>query len=211
MDYSLYLHEFLILAGALFLALLAPGPDFAMILKQSITYGKRASVISSIGIGLGISVHVIYTLLGIGLIISKSIILFNIIKYLGAFYLIYIGYKAFKSKGMKLDFNATSPCAQISDMKSFWLGFLCNALNPKATLFFVSMFTVVISIETPMYIQAIYGVFCILATMFWFIATSFILSKKKVRTFFNSFGKYFDRGVGIVLITLGLKVAFSAK
>ncbi len=91
MDYTLYLNEFLILASALFLALLSPGPDFAMILKQSITYGKRASIVSSVGIGLGISVHVIYTILGIGLIISKSIILFNIIKYLGAMYLIYIG------------------------------------------------------------------------------------------------------------------------
>lgn len=209
MDYYIYLNEFLVLAGALFIALLAPGPDFAMILKQSITYGKRASVISSIGIGLGISVHVIYTILGIGLIISKSIILFSIIKYLGAAYLIYIGYKSLRSKGMQLDSSETASFAEISDIKSFWLGFLCNALNPKATLFFLSMFTVVVSIDTPMYIQSFYGIFCIFATMFWFIGTSFILSQKRVRKFFNSFGKWFDKGVGVVLIALGLRVAFS--
>jgi RhtB (resistance to homoserine/threonine) family protein len=209
MDYTLYINEFLILASALFLALLAPGPDFAMILKQSITYGKRASIVSSIGIGLGISVHVIYTILGIGLIISKSIILFNVIKYLGAMYLIYIGYKSLKSKGMQLHTDVRSITNEISDMKSFMIGFLCNALNPKATLFFLSIFTVVVSIDTPMYIQALYGIFCIFATMFWFIGTSLILSQRRIREFFNSFGKWFDRVVGVVLITLGIKVALS--
>lgn len=209
MDYSLYLNEFLILSTALFIALLSPGPDFAMILKQSITYGKRASIFSSIGIGLGISVHVIYTLLGIGLIISKSIILFNIIKYLGAAYLIYLGYQSLKSKGMKLQSEAIETKEEISDLKSFSIGFLCNALNPKATLFFLSMFTVVVSIDTPMYIQAFYGIFCIFATMFWFVGTSLILSHKKVRLFFNAFGKWFDRAVGVVLIGLGIKVALS--
>lgn len=142
-----YINEFLILATALFIALLSPGPDFAMILKQSITYGKRASIFSSIGIGLGISVHVIYTILGIGLIISKSIVLFNIIKYMGAAYLIYLGYKSLKSKGMKLQTEDILKNEKISDLKSFTIGFLCNALNPKATLFFLSMFTVVVSIN----------------------------------------------------------------
>ncbi|WP_072680478.1 LysE family translocator [Arcobacter sp. LA11] len=209
MDYTLYINEFLILASALFLALLAPGPDFAMILKQSITYGKRASIVSSIGIGLGISVHVIYTILGIGLVISKSIVLFNIIKYLGAMYLIYIGYKSLRSKGMQLQTDSFLIKNEISDTKSFMIGFLCNALNPKATLFFLSMFTVVVSIDTPIYIQSLYGLFCIFATMFWFIGTSLILSQRKVREFFNSFGKWFDRVVGVVLITLGIKVALS--
>ena len=89
-EFSTYLNEFLIVIIATFFAVISPGPDFAMVLKQSITYGKKSSIYTSIGIGLGIGVHVIYTLLGIGLIISKSIILFTIIKFLGAGYLIYI-------------------------------------------------------------------------------------------------------------------------
>lgn len=209
MDYSIYLNEFLILAGALFIALLSPGPDFAMILKQSISYGKRSSIFASIGIGLGISVHVVYTILGIGLIISKSIVLFNIIKYMGAAYLIYLGYMSLKSKGMKLEDGSVHNQKSMSDLKSFGVGFLTNALNPKATLFFLSMFTVVVSIDTPMYVQALYGVFSIFATMFWFVGISLILSHKKVRAFFNSFGVWFDRVVGVVLISLGIKVALS--
>jgi RhtB (resistance to homoserine/threonine) family protein len=209
MDLSIYVNEFLVLSMAIFFALLSPGPDFAMIVKQSVSYGKRASIFTSIGIGLGISVHIVYTLLGIGFIISKSIILFNIIKYLGAAYLIYIGYKSLKSKGIDLQTNEQNKMEKISDFKSFYLGFLCNALNPKATLFFISMFTVVISHDTPLYIQAFYGLFCILATICWFIFLSLILSQAKIKNFLNSFGKWFDRTVGVVLISLGIKVALS--
>jgi RhtB (resistance to homoserine/threonine) family protein len=208
MDYTLYINEFLILATALFLALLSPGPDFAMILKQSVNSGKRAAIFSSIGIGIGSSIHVVYTVLGIGLIISKSIILFNIIKYLGAAYLIYLGYKSLKSKGIKLEVVKENE-EKTSDFKSFSIGFLCNALNPKATLFFLSIFTVVVSIETPIHIQIFYGLFCIFAAMFWFIGISLILSHNKVRGFFNKFGIWFDRIVGLVLIALGIKVALS--
>ncbi|QKF83070.1 LysE family translocator [Halarcobacter ebronensis] len=209
MDNALYLHQFIILAGAMFLALLSPGPDFAMILKQSVTYGRRASIFTSIGIAMGISVHIIYSVLGIGLIISKSIILFNLIKFLGAAYLIYIGYHTLKAKPIKFENNKHLINKQISDFKAFRLGFLCNALNPKATMFFLSMFSVVISVDTPLYIQSFYGIFCIFETAFWFIALSFILSQKSVRNFLNSFGKWFNRAIGTVLIALGLKVAFS--
>ncbi|RXJ97881.1 lysine transporter LysE [Arcobacter sp. CECT 8986] len=190
----MYLHQFIILAGAMFLALLSPGPDFAMIVKQSITYGKRSSIFTSIGIGL---------------IISKSIILFNIIKYIGAVYLIYLGIQSLKSKGIKLDDKDKSTNKEISDLKSFTSGFLCNALNPKATLFFLSMFTVVIDIHTPLYIQGFYGLFCIFATIVWFTFLSLVLSQNKVRGFFSKFGVWFDRTVGAILIALGLKVAFS--
>jgi len=209
MEYTMYINEFLIFAFALLLALLSPGPDFAMILKQSITYGKRSSVIASLGVGLGISVHIVYTLLGIGFIISQSIVLFSIIKYLGAAYLIYIGFQSLKSGGMKLKKQENNNYRDISDKKSFVLGFLCNALNPKATLFFISMFTVVISPTTPMSVQIFYGIFAMLATTLWFVTLSLVLSKDKVRKFFNSFGKLFDKTVGAVLISMGISVALS--
>lgn len=211
MDYLIYMNEFFIVALAMIVALLSPGPDFAMVLKQSITYGKRSSIYTSVGIGLGISVHVIYTLLGIGLIISKSIFLFNIVKFLGAGYLIYLGYKSLKSKGFKIESSNEKSLEVMSNKKAFVIGFLCNALNPKATLFFVSLFTVIVDINTPMFIQGIYGIFCILATTLWFVTLSLILSQGRVREFFNKFGVWFDRSVGVVLISLGIKIALEER
>lgn len=209
MDLSLYLNEFLIFTSAMIVALISPGPDFAMVVKNSVSYGKRSAIFTSIGIGLGIGVHMTYILLGVGLIISKSILLFNIIKYLGAIYLIYVGYKSLKSKGLKLDRNNNIQTQHLSDFKSFLSGFICNVLNPKATLFFLSMFTVVVSVDTPLYIQAFYGFMYVILSIVWFVFLTFVLTRKKVRNFLNIFGVWFDRFVGAVLILLGLKVAFS--
>lgn len=204
-----YIDEFIVLASVAIIALLSPGPDFAFILKQNISYGKRSSLFASIGVGMGIFVHIAYCILGIGLIISKSIVLFSLIKYLGAGYLIYLGYKSFKSKGIKIDNQYHAEHMQMSDMKSFSMGFLCNALNPKATLFFLSVFTVVISPETPVYVQSLYGLFCAIITMIWFIVLSLMLNQIKVRAFINLFSKWFEKAIGTVLILLGLKVAMS--
>ncbi len=208
LELSPYLTEFFVVALTMLFALLSPGPDFAMILRQSVNYGRKTSIYTSFGLGLGVSVHITYSILGIGFIISKSIVLFNIIKFLGAFYLIYIGYKSLKSQGFELKDEKLTDIETMSDKKSFLIGFLCNLLNPKAALFFVSLFTVVVDTHTPLYIQTIYGLFAIFMTISWFTSLSFILSQNKVRRFFNKFGKYFDRFIGGILIFLGLKIAF---
>ncbi len=86
--------------------------------------------------------HVTYTVLGLGLIISKSIYLFNIVKWCGVAYLVYIGIKALRAGTTKIDVDATpkEPRKQQSFAKAFGLGFAANALNPKAVFFFLSIF-----------------------------------------------------------------------
>ena|SRR5258708_39313724 len=93
-----YLPIILTVAGVHFLALLSPGPDFILITRNSLLYSRRTGIFSAIGLGLGIIVHITYSLIGIGLIISKSILLFSFMKYLGAGYLFYIGYKSLRAK-----------------------------------------------------------------------------------------------------------------
>ncbi len=208
-DISLYLDEFMLVSITMVFALLSPGPDFAMILRQSVVYGKKTSIYTSLGLGLGVCFHITYSILGIGFIISKSIVLFNIVKFLGAFYLIYIGYKSLKSKGFILENEKIRRVETISNKKAFILGLLCNLLNVKAALFFISLFTVVVNVNTPLYMQIIYGLFASFLTISWFSTLSLIVSQNKVRGFFNKFGKYFDRLMGSILIFLGLKIAFS--
>ena len=89
---------------------------------------------------------------------------------------------------------------------AFRRGFFTNALNPKATLFFMSLFTLVISPTTPTSVQVGYGVYMALATWAWFSILSIILSRNNVRGFFQQRGYWFDRGIGIILITLAVRV-----
>jgi threonine/homoserine/homoserine lactone efflux protein len=118
------------------LAVISPGPDFMMITRSSLIYSRRTGMYSAIGLGLGILVHVAYSLVGIGLVISQSIVLFTIIKYLGAIYLIYIGYKSLTAKLERAKDNEIVMRQGITPLKAIRIGFLTNVLNPKATLFF---------------------------------------------------------------------------
>jgi threonine/homoserine/homoserine lactone efflux protein len=85
---------FLTVAVIHLLAVMSPGPDFILVTKNTLTLSKRSGIYTAMGLGFGILVHTAYSLLGIGLVISKSIVLFNTIKYLGAAYLLYIGWQA---------------------------------------------------------------------------------------------------------------------
>jgi threonine/homoserine/homoserine lactone efflux protein len=88
---------------------------------------------------------------------------------------------------------------------------LTNALNPKATLFFLALFSVVIKPATPLSVQLGYGLYMALATGIWFCGLSLILTQSRVRQGFNRFGHWAERGMGAVLIGLGLRLALSGR
>lgn len=201
--------EFLTIAGIHLLAVASPGPDFAVVLKHSISFGRRAAMLTSIGIGLGILVHVGYSLLGIGILIQNTPGLFQILSYAAAAYLLYIGWGAINSKpAQPCDPNLTPAGKKnISDKKAFWVGFLTNGLNPKATLFFLSVFAVAVSAQTPNSIKLLYGMYLAAATALWFCTLSYCLSSARVRDFLSSKGYWFDRVMGAVLILLAVKLA----
>lgn len=208
----MFLAEFLTVAIIHFLAVISPGPDFAMTVKNSLSYGRKAGIYTGIGMGLGIGVHILYSLVGIGFIISQSIILFSIIKYLGAGYLIYIGIKALKSKpSSMLEYEIDTNKKDISNLKALYTGFLTNVLNPKATLFFLSLFTQVISPETPIFVQTLYGAEMMIMTAMWFSVLAIFFSHKIFRTRIIKIKHHIERVLGVALIALGVKVAISVK
>lgn len=213
---SHYWSEFLLVALAHLVAVASPGPDFAMVLRQSITFGRRPAIWTSVGIGTGIFLHVAYSLLGIGLLVRSSVLAFNILKWLGAVYLAWIGQKALRARPF-VDGTAAgnSPAGAVPAQPApgrraaFVTGFLTNALNPKATLFFVALFSVVINPRTPVLVQGAYGVWMALATMGWFTLVSLFFSQARVRATFLRCGHWFERSMGVILLGLGLRLAFA--
>lgn len=114
------------------LAVISPGPDFAMVSRNSLMLSRRAGVFTAMGIGLGVLIHISYTLLGLGLLIQQSLLLFNAIKLAGAVYLIWLGLKMVRTKsGSAVTDNRV---AALSDLAALRIGFLTNALNPKTTI-----------------------------------------------------------------------------
>ena len=193
------------------LAAISPGPDFIMTVKNSLRYSRRSGIFTAIGIGLGLSVHLIYCAAGIGYLISKSIILFSVIKVLGAGYLIYIGLSSILAKGSKLEIKEEKTEADLSRTEAFKMGFLTNVLNPKATLFFLSLFTFVISSSTPLYVILIISFIIITTALAWFTVVSIFFTHQKVQRMFLKFGNTINRILGGLLVAIGIKIALTFR
>lgn len=206
-----YLPQFLTIGVVHLLAVASPGPDFAIVVRQSITHGRATALWTSLGVGTGIMVHVMYSLLGIGVVVSQSIMAFTIMKFMGAAYLMYIGWKAIRTKpGTAAHFRKNGGMTPTIS-KAFWTGFLTNGLNPKATLFFLSLFTVVIAPETPIPVQLFYGVYMACATALWFSGISLLFGDERVRGLFGRIGHWFERFMGGALLLLGVKLAITTQ
>ncbi len=183
-----YWLEFLTVALVHLLAVASPGPDFAVMLRQALTQNRRNALLSAAGIGLGILLHVGYSLLGIGLIIQQSVMLFTVLKVVGAVYLLYIAWHCLRARPGGVHVDAAKKTEQ-TGMAAFRLGFLTNALNPKATLF--------------------YGLYMALATGLWFAMVAVFFTHPRVRRGFNRFGHWLDRAMGGILVLLAGQLLLS--
>lgn len=206
-----YLPEFFIVILAHFLAVISPGPDFIMITRNSLLYSRKSGIYSAIGLGLGILVHVTYSLVGIGLIISKSILLFSIIKFLGAAYLIYIGYKSIVSHSKTNLSLGEEKKNDLTKLQALRMGFITNVTNPKATLFFLSLFSVVISPSTPNLIKILYGLEMSIVTSLWFIFVAVLFSHHAIKNRLSKIQDIASKFMGTILIALGIKLALSSN
>ncbi len=191
------------------LAVMSPGADFAMVTRNSMLLSRRAGLLTAVGISLGVLVHVAYSMLGIGLIIARSIVLFNVIKLLGAAYLIYLGATMLRAKAAQAQ-PPGAEVAPVSALAALRVGFLTNALNPKTTLFFVALFPQVISSHTSVVAQLGYGAFISLTHLVWFSFVACVFSSQIARAAMNSVRHLIERAIGGVLVTLGLGLALTS-
>jgi threonine efflux protein len=198
------------LIAVFFFVIVSPGADLAMVMRQSIVNGRRSAVVTSFGIGLALLFHISYTILGLGLIISQSIVLFNIVKWCGVVYLIYIGSRALRAGTTTMAAPTNSDRRSVSrqsDVKAFALGFAANALNPKPVFFFLSVFATVVSTATPAAIKFGYGIVMASCLVSWFIGVSCFMTTPRMRMMFSRVSKWIDRVSGMVFIALGIKLA----
>jgi len=208
----MYWGEFLTIAIAHFFAVASPGPDFAVVTRQCVTSGTRVGIWTSLGVSVAILLHVSYCILGVALLISQSPFYFNLMKYFAAGYLFYLGIKSIvNSFIMGENLGIEKPQPVMNFRKAFILGFLTNGLNPKATLFFLALFTAIVAESTPTLIQVIYGAYLATATFIWFALLSRLFGMPSIRHQLLNAGNWFERGMGIVLIILALQIAFNVN
>lgn len=204
--------EYLSLMAVFGIGAISPGPDFAMVLRQSIAHGREAAIFTSAGIASAILVHGTYTLLGIGLLVSQSLLLFSLLKLVGAAYLIWLGIGALRAPAPKAPDNLDAPSRRdMPPMKAYRIGFLTNLLNPKAVLFFLSLFTTLVSAHTALSAKAFYVGSMSVMLFCWFALVSVFFTTPRIRNGFYRMGQWFNRATGIALIFLALRVALARQ
>jgi threonine/homoserine/homoserine lactone efflux protein len=207
------IHNFWLFALASFLLNITPGNDMLYVISRSAGQGVRAGIISSLGIMTGCLVHLIGAAAGLSAILASSAMAFSIVKYAGACYLVYLGLKAILNRKPAALATAEKPVA-VSDRKIFWQGVLTNVLNPKVALFFLAFL--------PQFIELHGGhaQVSILLLGAWFDMGGTMVNIT-VAVLFGRIGDYLKRSprwlkvqeklTGLVLIALGIKVAFTSK
>lgn len=188
------------------LAAASPGSDFVLVSQQTLANGKKAGLMCSVGITLGLSIHIIYSALGLATIIANSSNALWVIKILGGGYLLYLGIKGLGSKPINNKEVTGSKTIKYSVKKNIGIGFLCNVLNPKAPIYFVSLFTVVLSPDMPIFQIAIYGIWMMMIQLIWFSTVVQFLSSPAINDKFKKCGHWIDRILGGAMVVLGIKI-----
>ena len=188
-------------------AVASPGPDFVLVSRQSFRYGRMVAIWTSVGIALGILFHVALSLTGLSLLLQNQPDLFWYLKLAAALYIGYLGLASLISKGpIKLQNNSTDEGGRY--LKSISTGFLTNALNPKAFIFFITVFTLVINEDTGIVIKSLLGIYMSMATFIWFTFMSILLTNEKATERFKNVIPWLEKITGLFLLILAIKIIF---
>jgi RhtB (resistance to homoserine/threonine) family protein len=207
-----YWGDFLTIAVAHLLAAATPGPDFAVVLKQSLGGGWRIGVLTAWGVATAICLHVAYSLMGLGLVLRSAPGALTAVKLAGAAYLAWIGIQALRAKPASKDPTAAGASALLGSRWRAWgTGFLTNALNPKCTLFFVAIFATLVRPGTPLAVRLVYGAWIFLSTGLWFTLVALFFTRDVVRRRFLRYGLWLDRTMGVIFLGFALLLGLSSR
>jgi threonine/homoserine/homoserine lactone efflux protein len=206
------IHDFWLFAFAAFMLNITPGNDMLFVITRSTGQGIKAGIVCSFGIMIGCLVHIVAAVIGLSAIIASSSVAFNIIKYVGAAYLIYLGAKSLISRRKSFDINGS--VQQLPYRELFWQGFITNALNPKVALFFLAFLPQFVNMQSGN------SQWQILFLGSWFDISGTVVNILvallfgKIGNWLNNSPRFIlwqERFTGAVLIALGIKVAMSTK
>jgi len=201
--------EFISLGILGVLIVISPGADFVLVFKNSLSQGRKAGVLTALGIACGVCIHVVYSIIGIGHFISQNDLLFTLVKYGGAAYLIYLGLTGI----LQAKFDLTKQSLQkptATTANHFMQGFLCNLLNPKTMLFFLSIFSQLVTSENSSSFIMSYGLYMVLLHGLWFFVVAMLVTSDYLLKFLQRFSLQINRACGAGLIFFGTLLSFSS-
>ncbi|WP_342043753.1 homoserine/threonine efflux transporter [Bacillus sp. OTU2372] len=191
-----------------------PGADTMLLVKNTLRYGPKAGRYTVLGMATGLSFWTLIAILGLSVVIAKSVILFSTIKYLGAAYLIYLGIKSFFAKSVfsleeiKAQANTPANSSSRHNKESFMQALLSNVLNPKTVLVYITIMPHFIDLNGNVNQQLIVlaSILTLLAVL-WFLTLVYVIDYAKKWLNNSKFQKVFQKSTGLMLVGFGIKTA----
>lgn len=183
---------------------MSPGPDFAIVTRCGLSGSRKAALFASLGVSAAILIHVTYCSLGLAILIAESPLIFHIIQIGGSLYLGYLGVKLLLPSKDGAKDKIPSP------KHAFISGFVTNLLNPKATLFILSVYTQFVEPGTPILRLALYGIVIAVTALAWFAALSILITHRYFLPHFAKFQKVLMKCMGIILLGLAISVLLAS-
>ncbi len=201
--------EFILLASAHFVALLSPGPDFFLILQASIRMPLRYAIAVCAGIAAANAVYLCCAVLGLEFVRQMDWLMM-VLRYLGAVYLIFIGLMLLRSQKQSFENDQKNPFLHADRYgRQFSLGFMSGIFNPKNAIFYLSLFTVMVSDQTPLAIRGVYGLWMTLVVLLWDTLVVLVLSRKRIKASLGQGIFVLEKMAGVMLACFGLFLPFT--
>ena len=189
---------------------ITPGPDTLYIVGRSSTQGPRAGAVAALGIGTGALVHICAAALGLSVILAASATAFNIVRIVGAVYLLYVGIGLIRSAGAASATIASD--RRLTPLRGIFLqGFLTNVLNPKVSLFFLAFLPQFVDSRAPNPLAFLFLglIFDINGTLWNLLVARLAAGISTALHPSPAFKQWFNRCVGGVFILVGLRLALA--
>lgn len=189
------------------LGMISPGPDFFLVLKNSLSYNRKIALMTCLGVISAIAIHMSYCVAGIAVLITATPWLYNALRYAGAAYLLWIGVKALLAKSSGTAYVSKQALElDVTAKSAFMQGLLCNLLNPKATLFFLAIFTQLLNASSTMIDKLVVAFIIWLEAAIWWPMVVFVFQTQIVQRRYFKLQVIIDKLLGVILIVLGVKV-----
>jgi len=190
---------------------LLPGPDILFVLTQSISQGGKAGIATASGLCTGVFVHTTAAALGISALVYKSALAFEIVKYAGAAYLLYLAWQALRESG---ELISSAPVRETNAVALYKRGIFMNVLNPKVALFFLAFLPQFVNIDSgniPVQMIFLGIIFMVQAWLIFSAISVFagVVGEKIIQK--PGIGRYIDWGKAGIFTFIGIKLALSHK
>ncbi|MEV4138914.1 LysE family translocator [Dactylosporangium sp. NPDC049742] len=204
--------QVLTFGGVVALGAMSPGPDFAVVMRRSALAGRAHGMATAVGVAAGVFAWAIAAATGVAALVAMSSVAFTIIKFVGAGYLVYLGVNALRSAWRSRDFRS-DPNAERTAGSGLWGSFrdglLCNALNPKAAIFFVALLPQFLPADAGLVPLLTLSLIAVVITAAWFLTVANLVAAARRMLSRPAVRRFIDGMSGTALIGLGVRLAFT--